>query len=208
MNGRWKKTSKWEGQGGETQLRRRLGWLENGGKWLEENALTGGICCTLSKQTVELSRHGGSVHHLLHKGSFMKTGETYSWLKRIWFAHISSCISSFCHSVSVFFPSVSPHFYSPVLPHSLPSFTLLQIKEVVCVQTNTGWKTVPHWESRNMSPSALNVPLEQQFLWWEIMWWATVKGSGEHGWDMVKRLVKNELVFKVIDQFFCPVRSN
>lgn len=35
-----------------------------------------------------------------------------------------------------------------------------------------------HWGSRNLSPCTLNVPLEQQFLWGEIMrWWACVKGS-------------------------------
>lgn len=34
-----------------------------------------------------------------------------------------------------------------------------------------------HWRSRNLSPCALNVPLEQQFLWGEIMWWASVRGS-------------------------------
>lgn len=38
-----------------------------------------------------------------------------------------------------------------------------------------------HWGSRNLSPCALNVPLEQQFLWGEIMRWASVKGSGGGG---------------------------
>lgn len=124
------------------QLRRRRRWLENGGKWLEENAwLEEYVACWINKLWNCLDI-GGNAHHLLNGRihADRSPSMTYSFLKLIWLAHIST--SFFCRSVSVFSLSVSPNFYSLVLSYSLLSSTLLQSKEVVCVQTNTGWKTV------------------------------------------------------------------
>lgn len=99
-------------------------------------------------------------------------------------------------SLRIWFLSIpSPRFWNLVLPHSLLSSTSLQIKEVVSVQTNTGWKTVLcAGKSRNTSPSALNVPLEQPFLRWETMWRATGKRSEEqprHGKEACKKKKPN-----------------
>lgn len=129
------------------QLRRRTGWLENGGKWREENAcLEEYVACWKNKLWNCLDMVGMCITYytMAHSWRLVNFYGAYSWLKTIWLPHISPCTSFFCQSISGFFPSVSPNCYSLVLSHSLLSFTLLQIKEVVCVQTNTGWKTVVH----------------------------------------------------------------
>lgn len=127
-------TSKWEGQGGETELRRRTGWLENGGKWCEENAwLEEYVACWKNKLRNCLDMVGMCITYYTkaHSWRLVNFYGAYSWLKTIWLPHISPCTSFFCQSISGFFPSVSPNFYSLVLSLSLLSFTLLQIKEVV-----------------------------------------------------------------------------
>lgn len=125
---------------GEIELRRRTGWLENGGKWREENAwLEEYVACWKNKPWNCLDMVGMCITYytMAHSWKLVNFYGAYSWPKTIWLPHISTCTSFFCQSISGFFPSVSPNFYSLVL-----SLSLLSFKEVVCVQTNTGWKTV------------------------------------------------------------------
>lgn len=71
-------------------------------------------------------------------------------------------------------------FHSFILPSLLFDFcTRPQIEEVVCTQTEAGWDAARRTGEAETRAAALNVPLEQQFLWWEIMWRASGKGSGE-----------------------------
>lgn len=75
-------------------------------------------------------------------------------------------------------PSLPPYL-APALPPPPPFPPPPQIEEVVCVETEAGWNAARcTGESWNFSRRALNVPLEQQFLWWEIMRRAAGKGSG------------------------------
>lgn len=77
-------TSKWEGQRGETELRRRTGWLENGGKWREEDAWQGEyVACWKNKLWNCLDMAGMCITYytMAYSWRLVNFYGAYSWLK-------------------------------------------------------------------------------------------------------------------------------
>lgn len=170
--------------GRETELERRLQWLKTGGKWLEEKAwLVEYVARWVNKLWNWPSSHGGAMHHLnkeahTHEDSAVCTSTKYKRPEILIHSYFLSYFPFLSPSISCFV-CLYPLLHGPIHPH-LPPLLHFAWDWGSGLCADWGWleHCALHWGSRNLSPCALNVPLEQQFLWWEIMWWASVKGSG------------------------------
>lgn len=103
---------------------------------------------------------------------------TYTRVNRTWITLASSHTSYFYQLLCL--PLFNTFLHGPIHPH-LPPLLHTDWGSGLCA--DWGWleHCAVHSGSWNLSPCALNVPLQQQFLSWEMMWWASVKGS-EGGW--------------------------